>query len=121
MTHQRDHLFHVLLKSSHPLSIEQLIPLVDSHFVSVYRNVQELRKVGVIKQVPLGLKYSYELSDMFKPHHHHISCDGCSAVSGIDDEEIERLIDSAAVRAGYRPTGHSLEMRGICRNCRVTD
>ena len=117
-TQTRIRIFEVLAAASAPLSIQDIIACIgSSHFVSVYRNIDRLQAAGIIKAVPQGLKYRYELSDVYKPHHHHISCTNCAAAATIDDAAIEQQINQLALNADYRLTHHHLELYGRCSKC----
>jgi len=116
----RRDIFQVLSDASQPLSIQEIVARIDSaHFVSVYRSIDALRKVRIIKQVPQGFKNRYELSDSFKPHHHHISCERCDYSAEINDKRIESLMKELAAKSGLTPTTHHFEMYGICEKCRL--
>jgi len=116
----RQQLFDILLKINQPLSIQDIVKKVsNAHFVSVYRSIDALHKAGVVVQVPQGFKNLYELSDLFKPHHHHISCEKCGNLSKINDKEIEALIEKISLESGYKSTKHHLELYGVCQNCQA--
>ncbi len=110
----RRQIFAFLLKATEPLSIQHIIKAVDSHFVSVYRSIDVLAKVGVIKRVPIGLKYKYELSDDFKPHHHHATCEKCGRTFTIASASVENVMNEVTRGAGLEPTRHYFEVYGIC-------
>lgn len=108
-------IFACLSEADEPLSTQQVITRSDgSHYVSVYRGLDALAKAGVVKQVPIGLKYRYELSEQFKPHHHHVTCDQCGASVSVESAEIEALMERITIEAGLRPVRHHFEAYGIC-------
>ncbi len=111
--------FQLLHSVERPMSVQEIAAqITEVHFVSIYRTVDALRRAGVIVQVPQGFKNLFELSDAFKPHHHHISCENCGRLSSINDREIEDLIEKIALDSGYKSTRHHLELYGLCRACR---
>lgn len=117
-THVRKHIFAVLLGASQPLSIQTIVAqLPTAHYVSIYRSVDALHKAGIIKQVPRGFKNTFELSDMFKPHHHHATCESCGKSVEISDKRLEDLMRLLSVEAGLQPTRHHFELFGVCRLC----
>ncbi len=108
-------LFTVLSEASEPISSTQIIKKIkDSHFVSIYRGLDALVRAGIVKQVPIGLKYKYELSDDFKPHHHHVTCEQCGMSVSIDDPAVEALMEKVTRSVGMRPTKHHFEAYGVC-------
>ncbi len=120
-THARTAVFEALLTSEHePLVMKELItkvsPAVDR--ASVYRSVELLERIGIIKRLHIGWKYKLELSDDFHGHHHHLSCERCGATVAIDDNAVfEKQIQSIAASHGYTVTDHQLDIPGICINC----
>lgn len=119
MTRVRRQLFDVLRAAPSPLSIQQMTELIaEAHFVSIYRSVDALQQAQIIKQVPQGFKYRYELSDTFKPHHHHATCEVCGISKELKSAEFETLMKQLATQAGLTPTRHHFELYGQCQNCR---
>ena len=111
----RRQIYTCLSESTEPLTTKQIITQLDeSHFVSIYRSLDALTRIGVLKRVPIGLKYKYELSDDFKPHHHHVTCEICGQSVGIESPEIEELMERITRDAGLRPTKHHFEAYGVC-------
>ncbi len=106
---------------NHPaLTMKQLIELIDQHDqVTVYRNVDLFEKLGIITKVQIGRSVKIELSDMFAHHHHHMACVNCGKVYVLkDNPAIERQIAKISQASGFKPTDHSLEIRGLCKNCK---
>lgn len=111
----RKHIFTCLSNSPDPMTIQQLISAVnDIHFVSVYRSLDTLTNIGVLKRVPIGLKYKYELSDEFKEHHHHVTCEECGMSVSVTNDEVEKLMMQLTKATGMRPTRHTIEAYGVC-------
>lgn len=118
VTKARKTVFLVLLESGAPITMQELILHSNkAHYVSVYRTVDILLRVGLIKQVPIGFKNRYEVSDEFKPHHHHVTCEQCGTSTAIHDDKIEQLMHEITVNAGMKPTKHHFEAYGICATC----
>ena len=44
-------------------------------------------------------------------------CDGCGAVTHVDDDKATKALRGAAIEAGFQPSRPILEMRGLCPNC----
>ena len=118
VTHVRQKLFDVLLVAPRPLSIQELTTHVDNaHFASIYRSVAALHAAHIIKQVPHGFKYRYELGDIFKPHHHHATCEGCNLTREIRSPQLEQLLSQLAKQVQLTPTRHHFELYGLCSKC----
>jgi len=120
LTRPRRAVFSCLLNAVNPLSIQEIVAhtAADIHFVSVYRSVDVLLKAGIITQVSIGFKSVFELSESFKPHHHHATCEVCHRSFPISDVRIEKLMRQLTRQAGLHPTKHNFEAYGICSSCR---
>ena len=115
----KEHILQVLLANDHPVSGKDIIDscCTKIHKSNVYRSLDQLVAVNMIKQVFIGPKISYELSEMYKPHHHHATCESCGTLTSINDSTLEKMLDRATVAAGLKPTKHSFELYGLCKDC----
>ncbi len=121
LTKARMLVYIVLHDADAPLSIQQIVDCCTSvHFVSVYRTIEVYLQNGIIKQVPIGFKNKYELSDYFKPHHHHVTCNICGRSTSVNQQSIERLMNTVTRAAGMIPTHHHFEAYGICKTCQAS-
>ncbi len=85
---------------------------------SIYRTVALFESLGIVVRVQQGWKYKIELSDIFSPHHHHITCVVChKSVNFHESETFETLINTIATESGFVPRSHSLEIFGLCPEC----
>lgn len=108
----------ILITTHEPQTMQQIIGSAkESHYVSVYRAVDALVKASIVIRVPIGLKYCYELSDVFKPHHHHIRCSQCSKTISVESDALESMMQKIASNAGFEITSHHLELNGVCGHC----
>lgn len=86
---------------------------------SIYRTVALFEELGIVVRVQQGWKYKIELSDLFSPHHHHITCTKCGRVTSFDEPAgLDSLLTSIALEHGYSNNGHTLEISGLCARCR---
>jgi Fe2+ or Zn2+ uptake regulation protein len=103
-------------QAQRPLDIAS--QLRDVNFTTVYRNLDLFVRLKIARQVPRGFKTYYELGDNFNPHHHHLTCEKCGRTVAFDSAELERLIAKISHQCKMLPTGHHIELYGICRHCR---
>lgn len=97
--------------------IDELSAVIDRS--SVYRTISLFEGLGIIVRVSQGFKYKIELSDVFSPHHHHLTCIKCSKVVSFDEPpELDQLLSRIAIENGFSGTEHSLEITGTCPACR---
>ena len=80
--------------------------------VTVYRTLDLLNGLGIVRRLDLGDGARYELAE---DHHHHTICDSCGVISEFDTCPLDprRLPDS-----GFEPRSHSVEVYGKCAACR---
>lgn len=118
LTRARLKVFEALL-GQEPLSMQQLIEQtrgVDR--ASIYRTIALFERLDIVQRLSSGWKYRLELTDRFKPHHHHLTCIRCGRTVDMSETELEKLITSLSARYGFAPTAHQIEIQGICRMCR---
>jgi Fe2+ or Zn2+ uptake regulation protein len=91
---------------------------------SLYRSLAILDEAGVLRKHhdADGLA-RFELAEWLGGHHHHLVCVECGEVEDIDlgeesESELRRIAARMAAEAGYRSTGHVLEVEGLCSGCR---
>ena len=119
ITNNRLAIFRVLVKAGKPLSIQEIVGLTakESYFTSIYRSVEIMTRVGVLRSVPRGFKSLYELGETFKLHHHHLTCEKCGQSIEIHDKHLERMMHELTIKAGFTPTKHHFELLGMCQGC----
>ncbi len=121
VTKPRQYVFGALADSG-PLSMAQLANKVHAYVdrASVYRTVELFERLGIVNRLQIGWKYKLELSDLFTEHHHHAACMDCGSVLSLEeDEALEAGIQQLAEAVGFTVTTHSLELRGLCSNCKT--
>ena len=119
VTKPRREIFETLRGASRPLSeveIATATPTVDP--VTVYRTIELFLKLEVVIGVAHGWKQRYELAEMFRPHHHHILCSKCGQIEEIHSEKLEQFVRHLGAERGFRVTGHTFEIAGVCSDCR---
>jgi Fur family ferric uptake transcriptional regulator len=105
-----------------PIALNELytfikVSLPKTAFSTIFRITRQLEEEGKIIQVDWRERGSrYEWADL--PHHHHIVCESCDAVTDIDDSTLRFDIDKVAEDTGYVINSHSIELRGLCAKCR---
>ncbi len=82
--------------------------------VTVYRTLDLLSEIGVVRRLDLGDGPRYELAE---DHHHHMICEGCGSVAEfeqcpLDPGQLPHAWGDFEVRA------HSLEVYGKCAACK---
>ena len=89
---------------------------VKADTATIYRILETFEKNGILKKVYIHEdKISYELSSL--PHHHHLVCTDCGAITGIAVSQEERLIQDFQKTTDFKIRSHSLEFFGTCSHC----
>lgn len=79
--------------------------------VTVYRAIDLLFGLGLVRRLDLGDGPRYELAEN---HHHHLICESCGDISEFD----ECPIDARTLRQlDFEVSAHSLELYGRCAAC----
>lgn len=111
------------LSDDDAMSIGQLVkklqPAIER--TSVYRTVDLFEKLGIINRIHIGWKYKLELSEQFSHHHHHATCLTCgTSITFKENQQTEDSIHKIAEELGFQLQSHTLELRGLCKNCAVS-
>lgn len=113
-------LLDIFKHAKKPLSVNEIFAMLKNHKadkVTLYRNVESLAKVGVLKQIRLKDRQAYyELIE--RNHHHHLICKQCGKIKDISNCNLDDLNKKVLSMTGFSTiTEHSLEFFGICASC----
>lgn len=119
-TSQRVELFKYL-QANPEVTIKKLIrELPSQNQATIYRSIKLFETLGIISRLQLGWNSKLELSNQFHDHHHHMTCTNCGRViAWEEDPAIELRIQTVAMKLGFYPHDHQLEIRGLCRTCQM--
>lgn len=120
VTPERLYIFQTLKSFDGPCPVSQLINNstgeVDKS--TIYRTLDLFEKLGITNRVYNGWKYKIELSEMFNPHHHHMTCTNCGkVVSFHESKAFVNELKHIEKQHGFKTTSHSFELKGLCNNC----
>src|SRR5688572_15022672 len=122
MTPQREVLLRVLSETmGHPTAdelvqkVREVLPSV-SH-ATVYRNVQELVKVGLVGMLErAGGAVHFEVNP---DDHHHFVCRGCGQVWDVYLTDVEVMVDRRKSQLkGFQIDRREVQLHGLCADCR---
>ena len=117
LTRARVAVFSTLL-GQEPMTMHQVVTQargVDR--ASVYRAIDLFEKLGIVQRLNTGWKYKLELTDSFVEHHHHLTCTQCGRTIPLNEQRLELFIEQLAFEHGFKPSGHQIEIQGVCGNC----
>ncbi len=119
-TASRRVLLDVLFESSDHRSVEELTAAVQSrapdvHLSTIYRNLEELERLGVIVHTHLGHgPATYQLAS---EAHSHLICERCGRRFEAPVELFEGLAAEAAARYGFTIDPRHFAILGRCADC----
>ncbi len=82
--------------------------------VTVYRTLDLLSGLGLVRRLDLGDGPRYELAE---DHHHHLICEDCGSVAEFEQCPLD-LRQLPEVGGDFEVRAHSLEVYGLCAACR---
>ncbi len=84
---------------------------------TVYRTLQTLADAGEVDviQTADGESVYRKCSDV---HHHHLVCRDCGHTVEVAGPAVERWADKMADEHGFTEVSHTLEIFGLCADCR---
>jgi Fur family ferric uptake transcriptional regulator len=51
-------------------------------------------------------------------HHHHLVCSSCHRVDELEGCDVDAWVAQASRTHGFQPSSHTLEVVGVCADCR---
>lgn len=122
----RQDLVHLLDDTTRPLTIPEILDRAeDLSQSSVYRNLQILEQVGVVRRVitPSEGGARYELAEELTAHHHHLICRMCGSVQDFRvpadiEHAFDKLVGDVDDEYRFRPEHHRVDLIGTCAECR---
>lgn len=120
VTTSRRLLVQALFESAGHASAEELADVVqgkapDVHLSTIYRNLEELERLGIVTHAHLGHgPATYHLTART---HGHLVCERCQATIEVPDELFDSLSRRARTRFGFVVDPYHFAVLGRCRVC----
>jgi Fur family ferric uptake transcriptional regulator len=123
-TPQRALVLKVLEENQGHMSAEEIGQAVDAAAVplnrsTVYRTLETLTALGMVKATRMGRSTYYEISQS-GDEHHHLVCTGCRRTIDLPTAEVERVVARQAGKAGFSISEIEVLVSGLCPDCRGT-
>jgi Fe2+ or Zn2+ uptake regulation protein len=97
--------------------VQELAP--DVHLSTIYRNLDELERLGVVVHAHLGHgPATYHLATAA---HGHFVCEDCGAMIEAPDELFRGLARSARAEFGFTIDPHHFAVLGRCADCAASE
>ncbi len=81
--------------------------------VTIYRTLDLLSELGIVRRMDLGDGPRYELADN---HHHHLICESCGTISEFEECPLDPERVSLA-SSEFEVRSHSIAVYGRCAAC----
>jgi Fur family transcriptional regulator, ferric uptake regulator len=109
-----------LFPAGGPISAEQIADglagrLPRSDLASVYRNLETLEDVGLVRHYHLG--HGPGLYALAGPEREHLVCDSCRAVLAVDPDDMDEVRSLIRARFGYEARFSHFPIIGLCEEC----
>jgi Fe2+ or Zn2+ uptake regulation protein len=120
ITSSRRALLEVLFHAEGPLTVEEIedsirAVLTDVNISTVYRNLEDLERMGVVVHCHVGHgPAAYHLSSF---DHTHFVCEECGAMIEAPDELIRGLEREVKAKLGFSIDAHHFPILGRCSAC----
>ncbi|HAQ41408.1 MAG TPA: transcriptional repressor [Clostridiales bacterium] len=121
-TKQRYTILSIIESAEEPMTAEEIFKrLADEeikiNLSTVYRNLNMLTGKNVLLKILKGDgTAAYEINN--SSHSHYITCCMCNSSVLIDDTcPVKELSETVSEKTGFKVTGHSLQLTGICSEC----
>src|SRR5262249_34092794 len=99
-------------RSAEELAAEVRSHAPDVHMSTVYRNLEELERLGVIDCTRMGEgPATYHVASAA---HGHLVCEKCGSMTEVPDDMFRALVRSARSRYGFAINPHRFAVTGLC-------
>jgi Fur family transcriptional regulator, ferric uptake regulator len=104
-------------RSAEELAAEVQAQAPDVALSTIYRNLEELERLGVIDRTPLGRgPAAYHLASSAHGHGHFV-CEGCDRMIEVPHDLFRGLADTARTHYGFVIDPHRFAVVGSCAEC----
>ncbi len=120
-TKQRSSIIKIIESSKNPLTAEEIFKIIimedkQINLSTIYRTLNLLTNKNILLKILRGDgTAAYELNKM--SHNHYITCSMCNRSVLIGCCPIKELSESVSEKTGFKVTGHSLQLTGLCAEC----
>jgi Fur family transcriptional regulator, ferric uptake regulator len=115
LTTPRRLVLEALFAADEPLSAEEIAGRRQLELTSVYRNLEHLEELGVVRHVHVGHGPGlYALAS----GHEYLVCESCGGVAVVDAARLERVRGAVRDEFGFEPRFSHFPLHGLCERCR---
>ncbi|HXG30980.1 MAG TPA: transcriptional repressor [Thermodesulfobacteriota bacterium] len=121
VTPQRVAIYRELANTNEHPSAESIYKKIRNYYpnislTTIYRTLETFEKLGLVSVV--NILYNAARYDANLEPHHHLVCVECKRVEDYYDDSLMNLDFSKKKPANYKVLGYTLQLNGVCKNCR---
>ena len=122
-TSPRREVIAAALRRGEPFTAQELVDELAARGVgraTVFRTLELLVSLGALSRIhgiEAGVR-CVRYTPCAPAHHHHLVCQACGRVEELAAKTLDRRIAATARSRGFRPLGHTVEIVGLCPECR---
>jgi Fur family ferric uptake transcriptional regulator len=117
-TQPRREVVHAVMQQTRPFTAEQLVQILpETSRATVYRTLEIMASVDILTRLLQSNGHpAYVVGE--PGHRHHLICSGCGYVVTFTACPLEPVVTDLGRSHDFAIQGHSLEIFGLCQNCR---
>lgn len=118
-TKSREIIYNKLKELNEPISSDELHKMISGvrniNLATIYRNLNTFVGLGIMDKIVRqdGIAYYF----LNNEHSHYMVCDKCKNQFKLENCPIDMNYINLLNKSGFKATGHTLEIHGICREC----
>ena len=85
---------------------------------TVYRTLQLLVECNLLSAIKLGENHTHYEPQYGRHNHYHLICSQCGKVIEFSSATIQNLRDELKESFGFDISGNTIEITGVCRDCK---
>ncbi len=123
-TKQRNYILREVFRNHDHFEAEDIVDALKKRKsrvgrATVYRTLSHLEECGLIRRVDLGHGHSHYEHTLGHTHHEHLYCERCGKIVEFTDTILEKRILRIAEKNLFALTNHTVQMFGVCEDCRA--
>ena len=105
-----------LFAAAGPISAEQIASGSDLDLTSVYRNLETLERIGLVRHVHLGHGAGLYAVERGEPRE-YLLCERCHEVRAVAPEKLDGVRAAVRALAGFEARFTHFPIAGVCARC----
>lgn len=117
-TQPRRDVVEMVMRQTRPFTAEQMVHMLPGiSRATVYRTLEIMASVDILTRLLQSNGHpAYVVGE--PGHRHHLICSRCGYVVAFKSCPVEPVVQQLGDRHDFSIQGHSLEVFGLCHNCR---